>query len=662
MLEIPSRPASFTNEDIMKHSQKLRDTGSPVRWELVGNHLAVRHQDGSLTIPSADEIYRVIMEQESMDGIPSPDDSSVITRLTFSKLPLRPEIIIEADIKVDSSLRIRIQAVGRDVAIPVSGCLDKIPDHLIENNIWYPFVPNSLDEIRETLRDASIAEAGPISLKNYLNLLKISGRSSIITDQSVGVVNARSTRASSDFAPEPSFTGTLLPYQMDGLRWLTVMAQEGVGGILADEMGLGKTVQIIALFSTKRSRDRIPSLVVAPGTILENWRREIERFSPSLNILVHRGSNRTGFPNVLQNNDIVIVSYDTLIRDTSLFKGIKWNIVVLDEAQAIKNPDTKRARAVKRISRLVGVAVTGTPIENRLRDLWSLTDFILPGLLGDQSSFESKYLDDNESAAAIEPVISPIILRRRIGEVANDLPDLIDIPQALELDPANAIRYESIRCQIIEKHATHATLAALMRLRMFCAHPWLTSRHGTDPTIESTKYLRLTEILGEVILACEKVIIFVSFRDMSDIMVADIENRFSIPTAHIDGRIHVTDRQLRIDQFSAILGSAVLILNPRAAGTGLNITAANHVIHYNLEWNPAVVDQATARCYRRGATRPVTVHRLFYVNTIEEIMAERLERKRELATQAVVGTDGAGDNTDDILAALRRSPMRASES
>lgn len=647
-------------KNAMSDSRQSRMTSTSMSWELVDNHLVVRHHDGSLARPSADEIYSVIVERTPMVSIPSAHHDSVIDCLTFSTLPLCPEIHIESDNHTELSLRISLHAVGSEVSVNLGDSLDDMPDHIVKDYIWYPLVPGSLDELRGLLRGSGITTIGPLSLKNYLSLLWRSMNNSMVKDKSLGITSAQLSKSSTLLALESSFQGTLLPYQRIGTKWLMRMAREGVGGILADDMGLGKTVQIVALFMSRRSTARSPSLVVAPGTLLENWRREICRFAPILQTLVHHGPNRTGFPSTLYNNDVVIVSYDTLVRDTSLFDGIQWDIVVADEAQAIKNPNTKRTYALKRISRVVGVAVTGTPVENRLRDLWSLTDFVLPNLLGDQSTFESKYVDDQESAVALEPIISPILLRRRISDVAADLPDRVDIPQALELDSAGIIAYESLRIEILEKYATHATLAALTRLRQFCAHPWLVTRGNHDPTVESTKYLRLTEILSEVIEAREKVIIFTSFREMIDIMVSDIANRFLVSTAYIDGRTNTAERQHQVDQFSRISSSAVLILNPRAAGTGLNITAANHVIHYNLEWNPAIEDQASARSYRRGQTRPVTVHRLFYANTVEETMDRRLQRKRDLASEVVVGTDGVEDNTSDILAALRRSPMQRS--
>ena len=246
-----------------------------------------------------------------------------------------------------------------------------------------------------------------------------------------------------------------------------------------------------------------------------------------------------------------------------------------------------------------------------------------------------------------------------MSDVAADLPHRIQIPQALELDCAQAEAYDAIRQAIIDEYEGRATLVALMRLRMFCTHPSLLGDAASDPAADCGKYCRLTEILEEIFSNAEKAVLFTSFNAMSDIAVTDISRRFGVYVSNIDGRTPMGDRQLIVDTFSKGVGGALLVLNPRAAGTGLNITAANHVIHYNLEWNPAVEDQASSRVYRRGQKRPVTVHRLFYINTVEEIINERLARKRNLAKTAVVGQDGGGDGLEDIMRALMKSPIRS---
>jgi SNF2 family DNA or RNA helicase len=390
---------------------------------------------------------------------------------------------------------------------------------------------------------------------------------------------------------------------------------------------------------------------------MENWRRELQRFAPAVRVCVHRGSARTGFPNVLSSYDVVLTTYETVVRDESLLRMIPWNVVVVDEAQAIKSPDAQRTHAVKRLPRQVSIAVTGTPVENSLRDLWSLMDFAIPRYLGPLEAFEARYTDDPDCAKALEPVITPLLLRRRVLDVAGDLPMRIDIPQPIDMTPDEAARYERLRQETITQYGKSAGLVTLSRLRMLCAHPVLVFPELANLTEYSTKYVRLVEILEEIVSLDEKALIFTSYTDMADHMSKDIRDRWGIPCAILDGRTPIEERQPQIDRFTAHCGSDVLVLNPRAAGAGLNITAATHVIHYNLEWNPAVEDQASARAHRRGQTRPVTIHRLFHANTVEEVINQRMDFKRAIAAAAVAGTSGDDDEGAAIVRALGVTPL-----
>jgi len=241
--------------------------------------------------------------------------------------------------------------------------------------------------------------------------------------------------------------------------------------------------------------------------------------------------------------------------------------------------------------------------------------------------------------------------------VARDLPDRIDIPQAVSLSGASARVYERIRNEVIEEYGASANLVALTKLRMYCTHPFLVTESQGDPVLYSSKYERLLEILREIFSVGQKVIIFTSYTKMVDIICNDLPHRFHLHCDKIDGRTQVEERQGVVDCFQKVVGAAALILNPRAAGTGLNITAANHVIHYNLEWNPAIEDQASARAYRRGQKRPVTVHRLFHNDTVEEIIDERVAYKRDLVKAAIVGTSGKKGDLIDITKALQLSPL-----
>ena len=452
---------------------------------------------------------------------------------------------------------------------------------------------------------------------------------------------------------------TLYPYQLDGWRWLKFLMAEGVGGLLADEMGLGKTLQIISALSDAGTGRLSPALIVAPGSLLENWKREIGKFAPHLTVLKHHGPLRTGRPADLEGWDVVITSYDSAVGDNSLLNMIHWKVVVLDEAQFIRNPDAQRTKAVKRLPRDAGLAVTGTPVENRLLDLWSIMDFVLPGHLGDVKSFEAQFSDDQGGAAALEPLVSPLMLRRRVADVAKDLPPRIDIPQVLELDDAEAAAYDEERERISREYGAAATLVALTSLRRFCAHPALMTGDAAiaDP-MSFSKFRRLDEIVEEIFAGREKVIVFTSFTAMADMIARHVERRFQTFVGTIDGRLAIDERQPFIDRFSAFAGPAALVLNPKAGGAGLNITAANHVIHYNPEWNPALEDQASARAHRRGQTRPVTVHRLLVANTVEDVVDERLTRKRQISGAAIIGVEGRDDDYGDIVTALTRSPSK----
>ena len=430
------------------------------------------------------------------------------------------------------------------------------------------------------------------------------------------------------------------------------------GCILGDEMGLGKTLQVIALITEQKQAGRGPALVVAPVSLLENWRREFEKFTVGISVFVHHGSNRTGLYTDLLGYDVVVISYNTASSDQALLRMIDWNLLVVDEAQNIKNPSAQRTKSIKRIPCHTAIAVTGTPFENHMTDLWSLMDFIAPGCFGRLSEFEAEFTDDVDGAAKLEPYLTPLMIRRRVAEVARDLPERIDVPQVLELSEDEVIAYERQREEILESYnGKNATLPMLQKLRMYCTHPSLIDENDyDDPTVCSGKYERLCELLEEINSLNEKTILFTSYNKMFDILQKDIRRRFGIPVMAINGSTPTEDRQSIIDRFSAVQGPALLVLNPRAAGAGLNITAASRVIHYNLEWNPSLEDQASARAYRRGQDKTVFVYRLFYKDTVEEIINERIEKKRSMFDAAVIGTDGSTENSEDIIRALMISP------
>ncbi len=615
-------------------------------------------RDGQSLTLSADEIFTVIFEgADSLRGVPVSRDDFTSTGLEFREHAADPTVILQAVPESSPSpVLCRLAAKGVGFEADVVRRAGRLLDYTHDGSVWMPLPVDTPDVAQEFLKQTGLHDFGPVSLSQYLDILKVQDPVLSIEDRTHEAFSASEFACTLTGEPPLGFTGILYPYQAAGYRWLAYMRRNGLGCIIADEMGLGKTVQVLCLLLDAKIEERGPALVVAPATLLENWRREILRFAPVLKVCLHRGPHRTGFPDELRQYDVILSSYDTAVADVSLLRNLTWDVLVIDEAQAIKNPSAKRTRRLKTLPRSCAVAMTGTPVENHLTDLWSITDFVVPSLLGRLADFEHNHPDNLAGANSLEPILTPIILRRRVSEVAQDLPERIEIPQPLELDAESADVYEMLRQTASAGPA--ASLASLVKLRMFCTHPWLTDQFTQVASAAdcSVKLQRLLEVMEEIISEGGKALIFTSYQNSVDLLTRELASRFGIPTASIDGRTPVEERQETVDRFAARAQAAALILNPKAAGTGLNITAANHVVHFNLEWNPAVEDQATARAHRRGQTRAVTVHRFFYVNTVEDVINDRMERKRQLATAAVVGTDGEDADTQDILRALRVSP------
>ncbi len=446
------------------------------------------------------------------------------------------------------------------------------------------------------------------------------------------------------------------PYQAVGIEWLNSQQELGrSGAILGDVMGLGKTLQAIGLITHNVNAGHKDNLVVCPGTLLENWKRELGKFSPGLNTLMHFGALRAGTAAKVKGFDVVITSYDSLIRDHSMLSSINWNLVVLDEAQAIKNPNAQRTIRCKGLPRNFGLAISGTPLENRLLDLWSISEFAEPNLFGTQSEFENEYEGVPSGAVEVNKTIRPILLRRRLQEIEHQLPEKVVIDHPIAWPSELNDIYESVRIEAIKEFATAGGLVATGRLRKLTTHPKLMEVGPDDLTILSPKYSLTLEILEELFENNEKCLIFASYKKIIDLMTADIGIKFPGSfVKSLDGRTEMTERSPLVDQFNSFKGSGVLICNPIVAGAGLNITGANHVIHYNLEWNPAKEDQATFRVFRNGQLKETFIHRLFYIDTIDEVIDQRIQLKRNLSDLSV----DAAVSSEDYLAGLQISPAR----
>jgi SNF2 family DNA or RNA helicase len=491
---------------------------------------------------TADDIYRALIEQKAIEGTSGlqPPDG-----LKLSRYPLIPSLTLSLDQRRSPFLALTGRSRGTVEDLSMA---DLERGHVTVGGNWFPIDEALAAEITTLLADTG-ATPGPCPLQAFLRLRRAAAKGSPVEDLigSSPLSPLAFTPISEDV---PQVNATLYSYQLAGWRWLRFIRSEGLGGVLADEMGLGKSLQVIAAIQDPYASCPSPCLIVAPGSLLENWCREIARFAPDLRTLKHHGPNRTGRPADLQGYDVVITSYDTVVRDNSLLNMIEWDMVVLDEAQFIRNPDAQRAKAAKRLRRRVGLAVTGTPIENRLLDLWSIVDFALPGQLGDRRSFDASYPDDLEGARSLELDVSPFLLRRRVSEVAQDLPSRIDIPQIVELSQVEAAAYEATRQRIDEEYGAAATLVALTELRRFCAHPQLLMGGTDGDYMEFSKFERLDEILREIFIKGEKVLIFTSFTTKADIIAQHVQSMLHAFAGVIDGRLPIDDRQPLIDVFT----------------------------------------------------------------------------------------------------------------
>jgi SNF2 family DNA or RNA helicase len=465
----------------------------------------------------------------------------------------------------------------------------------------------------------------------------------------------------------PGLNATLFPYQARGIRWMQQTACQTGGLILADQMGLGKTLQIISLLLLDPPNIASPALVICPTSLIANWVNEIWKFAPSLEVLVHRGPHRTGVFRGLQRANVVITTYDTMVNDIAIFSAFEWSWVICDEAQAIKNPDSNRRQEIGTIPRRKTIPMTGTPVENSLLDLWSLVDFAIPGLLGTRSHFEAAFPDTVDAARTLNSITDPIILRRLVADVAGDLPERIDIDLPIELDETLALKYRTVREQTLARYPVAGALVATLQLQLFCAHPWLRAKNPSDEEGENAnveredlsqlvtpKIERLVSILHEAFENHRKVIVFALFNRLGDLFREACAPGNKVFWDAINGSTPQSERQAIIDRFSTHEGPGCLVLNPKAAGAGLNITAATVVVHFTPVWNPAVEDQASARAHRRGQTLPVTVYRLFYEDTVERVMLDRSQWKKELGNEITPISTRDGD---DLRRALSIEPV-----
>ncbi len=459
--------------------------------------------------------------------------------------------------------------------------------------------------------------------------------------------------------PQPqSFQGQLRPYQVRGFSWMAFLRRWGLGACLADDMGLGKTPQTIALFLHVREQGqtRRPSLVVCPTSVVVNWKRELEHFAPSLRVMIHHGPQRRRgeeFVQAVEDYDVVITSYAVMQRDIEFLQRVQWANVVLDEAQNIKNPQTKTARAARKLQAEFRIALTGTPIENRLMELWSIFAFLNPGYLGSQRAFRREFVlpierwRSEEHTRRLRRLVGPFILRRlkTDPEIVRDLPSKLEMKVYVPLTEEQVTLYQAV----VESALSHIerasgmerrglVLSTLTKLKQICNHP--AQFLGEEPGVarlagRSGKLSRLADMLQVILEEGDKALVFTQFRQMGALLERYLSEVLGVEVLFLHGGIPQRARQRLIDAFQSPSGPPIFLLSLRAGGTGLNLTAATHVFHFDRWWNPAVEDQATDRAYRIGQTRTVEVHKFISVGTVEEHIDELMERKKDLAQRVV---------------------------
>ena len=451
-----------------------------------------------------------------------------------------------------------------------------------------------------------------------------------------------------DVAPPVDLKGELRPYQMTGLKWLWTNISKGFGVCMADDMGLGKTIQVISLIlkmKEEKSLDK-PVLVICPTTLIGNWMKELQMFAPSLDATVYHGAERK----LDVKHDVILTTYAIMRIDVEELKKQQWGMIIVDEAQNIKNPDTAQTLAIKMLKSDVKVAMTGTPVENRLTELWSIFDFINTGYLGSLKDFQKSYaipierFKENSRAAKLKMSISPFVLRRLKTDkhVITDLPEKMVINDYCYLSKSQAVLYEKTLNEMMEKISGFTGInrrgnifKLITALKQICNHPYQFLKGGEMTKELSGKMDKCISTVQNILENNEKTLIFTQYKEMGDILCKVIAEECNTDPLFFHGSLTVPQREDLIDRFQNNDDSKIMILSLKAGGTGLNLTSATNVIHYDLWWNPAVEDQATDRTYRIGQDKNVMVHRMITLGTFEEKIDEMLKSKKELADLAV---------------------------
>ncbi len=525
-----------------------------------------------------------------------------------------------------------------------------------------------LDKSNEQM-NLSVEDALRLSTGNTNVLAKLP----VVSFQATGVLEELINNLTDNKSVKPieniqGFTGKLRPYQARGVGWLAFLEKWGLGACLADDMGLGKTIQLIAMLLNLKQQDNLtkPTLLVCPTSVINNWEREVQKFAPTLKTLIHHGDKRQKgktFAKEAKNKQLVITSYSLVDRDLKTLEVVEWEGVVLDEAQNIKNPTAKQSQAVRKLPAGFRIALTGTPVENRLSELWSILDFLNPGFLGTKAFFQKRFAvpiekyGDRDSLQTLRSLVQPFILRRlkTDKDIIQDLPEKQEMNVFCGLSKEQAELYQNLANNSIKEiedsegiKRRGLILTLLLRLKQLCNHPELieakTKKSKSKKSAEinsnfayrSGKLLRLEEMLEEVIAEDDRALIFTQFSEWGKLLQPYLQQKFKSDVLFLYGATRRQQRQEMIDRFqNDPNGPQIFILSLKAGGTGLNLTRANHVFHVDRWWNPAVENQATDRAFRIGQKRNVQVHKFVCTGTLEEKINAIIESKKELAEQTV---------------------------
>jgi len=496
------------------------------------------------------------------------------------------------------------------------------------------------------------------------------------------LLSGQADRRLRPLATPAGFAGQLRPYQERGLSWLSFLGELGLGGILADDMGLGKTIQLLSLIAAPGSRDAGPTLLVCPMSLVGNWQREAARFTPGLRVHVHHGADRLGGDSLaaaLAEADLVITSYGVATRDQAALGRVTWARVVCDEAQNIKNHATRQARAVRGLPAAARIALTGTPVENRLSELWSIMEFTNPGLLGPAERFRERYAipierhGSPDAAQALKRLTQPFVLRRLKTDktIISDLPDKQEMKVWCNLTAEQASLYQATVTDMLSRIEDAAddisrrglVLATMAKLKQVCNHPAHLLGDGSRLPGRSGKLARLEEICDEIVAEGDKALCFTQYAEFGRMLQPHLAARLGCPVLFLHGGATKKQRDTMVAEFASLDEPALFLLSLKAGGTGLNLTAASHVIHVDRWWNPAVEDQATDRAFRIGQRRNVQVRKFVCVGTLEERIDAMIEEKKALAEQIV----GTGESwltelsVDDLRSVLTLSPDAVSQ-